>query len=191
MEPVEIAAGVREGAGLLRVVRVPLAGTRGDPPRVDQFLRLLVVVPHDTPVGAILDLLRDVRLRRLFITMAILTVAWDVYGFAIPVHGTNIGLSASEIGLVMATFAAATFTVRLATPFFINRIHPWTVLVVSLFVAGISFEILYSRLYSYGRFALLAAVLISVVLTARGWTGNTARTSRRTAPWCAASRRST
>ena len=95
--------------------------------------------PHDTPVGAILDLLRDVRLRRLFITMAILTVAWDVYGFAIPVHGTNIGLSASEIGLVMATFAAATFTVRLATPFFINRIHPWTVLVVSLFVAGISF----------------------------------------------------
>ena len=95
--------------------------------------------PHDAPVGAILDLLRDVRLRRLFIAMAILTVAWDVYGFAIPVHGTNIGLSASEIGLVMATFAAATFTVRLATPFFINRIHPWTVLVASLFVAGISF----------------------------------------------------
>jgi predicted MFS family arabinose efflux permease len=94
---------------------------------------------HDAPAGAILDLLRDVRLRRLFITMAILTVAWDVYGFAIPVHGTNIGLSASEIGLVMATFAAATFTVRLATPFFINRIHPWTVLVASLFVAGISF----------------------------------------------------
>ncbi len=94
---------------------------------------------QDAPAGAILDLLRDVRLRRLFITMAILTVAWDVYGFAIPVHGTNIGLSASEIGLVMATFAAATFTVRLATPFFINRIHPWTVLVASLFVAGISF----------------------------------------------------
>ncbi len=95
--------------------------------------------PHDAPTGNILDLLRDARLRQLFITMAILTVAWDVYAFAIPVHGTNIGLSASEIGLVMATFAAATITVRLATPFFINRIAPWSVLVASLFIAGVSF----------------------------------------------------
>ena len=95
--------------------------------------------PHGAPSGKILDLLRDAHLRRLFITMAILTIAWDVYGFAIPVHGTNIGLSASEIGIVMATFAAATFTIRLATPFFVARVQPWTVLVASLFIAGVSF----------------------------------------------------
>ena len=95
--------------------------------------------PHDVASGDVFDLLHDAKLRELFITMAILTVAWDVYGFAIPVHGTRIGLSASEIGIVMGTFAAATFTVRLATPFFVTRIQPWTLLMVSLMVSAASF----------------------------------------------------
>jgi len=95
--------------------------------------------PHGDAAGDVFDLLRDTQLRRLFITMAILTVAWDVYGFAIPVHGVRIGLSASQIGIVMGTFAAATFTVRLATPFFVTRVHPWSLLVASLMIAGVSF----------------------------------------------------
>jgi len=45
------------------------------------------------------------------------------------------------------------------------------VVVNALFVSGISFDILPSRLYSSGRFALLAAVLGSIVLMARGWPG--------------------
>ncbi len=95
--------------------------------------------PHDIASGDVFDLLRDAKLRELFITMGILTVAWDVYGFAIPIHGSRIGLSASEIGIVMGTFAAATFTVRLATPFFIARVPPWSMLVASLMIAGVSF----------------------------------------------------
>jgi MFS family permease len=95
--------------------------------------------PHGAITGEVFDLLRDVQLRRLFITMAILTVGWDVYGFAIPVHGIRIGLSASQIGIVMGTFAAATFTVRLATPFFVTRVKPWSMLVASLLIAGVSF----------------------------------------------------
>lgn len=95
--------------------------------------------PEGTHAGAVFDLLRDPELRRLFITMAILTVSWDVYNFAIPVHGTRIGLSASEIGIVMGTFAAATFTVRLAIPFFVGRIRPWSLLTASLLVSGMSF----------------------------------------------------
>ncbi len=95
--------------------------------------------PHDLASGDVLDLLRDTKLRELFITMGILTVAWDVYGFAIPIHGTRIGLSASEIGIVMGTFAAATFAVRLATPFFIMRVQPWTMLLASLMISGVSF----------------------------------------------------
>lgn len=89
--------------------------------------------------GDVFDLLRDTALRRLFITMAILTVAWDVYAFAIPVHGSHIGLSASEIGIVMGTFAAATFAVRLAIPFVVHRIKPWSMLTGALLVAGLSF----------------------------------------------------
>ena len=96
---------------------------------------------HDS-AGNVLDLLRDPQLRRLYITMAILTVAWDVYSFAIPVHGSLVGLSASEIGLVMASFAAATFTVRLAMPFFVQHVKPWTMLISALLIAGLSFFLL-------------------------------------------------
>ncbi|HEX4859123.1 MAG TPA: MFS transporter, partial [Usitatibacteraceae bacterium] len=108
---------------------------------------LLGVVQFPKPVahaqtgaaGHVLDLLRDRPLRNLFVTMAILTVAWDVYGFAIPVHGSNLGLSASKIGVVMGAFAAATFTVRLAIPFLASRVRPWTLLTAALAVAGLSF----------------------------------------------------
>jgi len=94
------------------------------------------------PVGRVLDLLRDTELRRLFITMAIITVGWDVYAFAIPLHGTSIGLSASEIGIVLGAFAAATFTVRLAMPFIAQRIRPWTLLKYALLMAGLSFALI-------------------------------------------------
>lgn len=98
--------------------------------------------PAQNSTGNVLDLLRDPQLRRLYITMAILTVAWDVYSFAIPVHGSIVGLSASEIGLVMASFAAATFTVRLAMPFFVQHVKPWTMLIGALLIAGLSFFLL-------------------------------------------------
>ncbi len=91
------------------------------------------------PAGAVFDLLRDPNLRHLFIAMAVLTVAWDVYGFAIPIYGTKIGLSASEIGIVMGAFAAATFAVRLAMPFIVNRVRPWTMLAVALLTAAVSY----------------------------------------------------
>lgn len=41
----------------------------------------------------------------------------------------------------------------------------------TLFVSGIVFDVLPKGLYSYGRFALLGALLLGVVLTARGLTG--------------------
>lgn len=91
------------------------------------------------PKGDVLDLLRDIDLRRLFIAMAVLTLAWDVYGFAIPIHGSHIGLSASQIGIVMGAFAAATFAVRLAMPFIAHRVKPWSLLSASLLIAGVSF----------------------------------------------------
>lgn len=91
------------------------------------------------PKGDVMDLLRDADLRRLFIAMAILTVAWDIYGFAIPIHGSHIGLTASQIGIVMGAFAAATFAVRLAMPFIASRVKPWSLLATSLLISSISF----------------------------------------------------
>ncbi|HEX9389877.1 MAG TPA: MFS transporter [Usitatibacteraceae bacterium] len=89
--------------------------------------------------GDVFELLRETEMRRLFIAMAILTVSWDIYGFAIPVHGSRIGLSASQIGIVMGAFAAATFAVRLAMPFIAQKMKPWSLLTVSLLIAGTSY----------------------------------------------------
>ena len=41
-----------------------------------------------------------------------LAVGWDLHTIVIPVYGARIGLSASQIGLILASFAAATFVVR-------------------------------------------------------------------------------
>jgi MFS family permease len=106
--------------------------------------RLLPAPKHkaahaQTPRGDVFGLLRAPPIRNLFIAMAILTVSWDIYAFAIPVHGTQIGLTASQIGIVMGAFAAATFVVRLAMPFFAHRVRPWSLLTASLLIAGISF----------------------------------------------------
>jgi predicted MFS family arabinose efflux permease len=89
--------------------------------------------------GHVFELLRDREVRRLFIAMAILTVGWDIYNFAIPVYGAQIGLSPSQIGIVMGAFAAATFAVRLAMPFIAHRAQPWSLLTVSLLLAGLAY----------------------------------------------------
>ena len=97
-------------------------------------------IAHARPArGDVFELLRDTPMRRLFIAMAILTVSWDIYAFAIPVHGTQIGLTPSQIGIVMGAFAAATFAVRLAMPLIAQRVKPWSLLAASLFIAGTSF----------------------------------------------------
>jgi predicted MFS family arabinose efflux permease len=94
---------------------------------------------HEPVKGKVFDLLKDREMRKLFIAMTLLTLAWDVYGFAIPLHGTHIGLSASAIGIVMGTFAAATFTVRLAMPFLVSRVSPWGLIRFALVLAALAF----------------------------------------------------
>lgn len=114
--------------------------------------------PQAKRAGHVFELLRDAPLRRLFIAMAILTVAWDIYNFAIPVYGSQIGLSASQIGIVMGAFAAATFVVRLAMPFVAQRLQPWPLLAASLLTAGLAYVAMpFTR--SVGMLMLLTFVL--------------------------------
>ena len=72
--------------------------------------------PAQAPSGGIAELLRNPQLRRVFIVNALLSMAWDLHTFFIPIYGATIGLSASRIGVILAAFAAATFVVRLVMP---------------------------------------------------------------------------
>jgi MFS family permease len=87
----------------------------------------------------LLDLFRVPALRRTFIVSGILAMGWDLYSFLMPLYGVRLGLAAATIGSIMATFALATFVVRLAMPVLIRRVRQWRVLAASMAIAGLSY----------------------------------------------------
>jgi len=97
--------------------------------------------PHDGPRhhGGVRALLRHRVLRRLFAINALLSGGWDLHTVFVPIYGDHIGLTASEIGLVLSTFAAATFVIRLLMPRIARRLSEHQVLAIALFVAGAVF----------------------------------------------------
>ena len=89
--------------------------------------------------GAAFDLLRIPELRRLFIINALFAMGWDLHTIFVPIYGNKVGLSAAQIGMILASFAAATFVVRLALPWFARSGNEGTMLMVALLCAGAVF----------------------------------------------------
>ncbi len=86
--------------------------------------------------GGVIGLMRHRTLRRIFAINALFSAGWDLHTVFVPIYGAHIGLSASEIGLVLSTFAMATFVVRLAMPVIARRMTEQQVLAAALFLAG-------------------------------------------------------
>jgi cyanate permease len=55
-------------------------------------------------------------LRNIIIASGIISSAWDLFQFYMPVYGYAVGLSASAIGAVLGVFALATFVIRIFLP---------------------------------------------------------------------------
>ena len=89
-----------------------------------------------------LELLRHRELRGLYFVGITLAAAWDLFTFMVPVRGTQLGFSASTIGLILACFSVATFTVRLAMPWIVRRYHEWQILGVTLSAAALCYAAL-------------------------------------------------
>ncbi len=66
--------------------------------------------------GPAADLLRLPALRNALLTNGIVMTGIDLYQVYLPVYARGIGLSASEIGVIMGAFGAAGFLVRLLIP---------------------------------------------------------------------------
>lgn len=88
------------------------------------------------------ELLRHGELRRVLVTTALISMSWDLVTFVVPVHGTHVGLSASQIGVVLGCFSAATFSVRLAMPLLSRRFSEWQVLTYTLLNTSVGFVLL-------------------------------------------------
>ncbi len=110
------------------------------------------------------ELFRHAELRHILIATALISMSWDLQSFVIPVHGTFVGLSASEIGFVLGCFALATFVIRLAMPTLSRRFTEWQVLVYTLFSAALAFTLF--PLFSSGAPLMAIAFLLGLGLGA-------------------------
>ncbi|MBX3663290.1 MAG: MFS transporter [Burkholderiales bacterium] len=84
----------------------------------------------------VIDLFRIRGLRRALIASAVLSMAWDLFTFVTPIHGTRLGLSASAIGLILGAFGAAIFVVRLLLPLVVHRLSEWPLLIGGMIATG-------------------------------------------------------
>jgi MFS family permease len=108
------------------------------------YVRRAGLPSHGAPQAAAeprptFELLSVPDVRNVLVAVALISMSWDLQTFMMPVHGTAVGLSASEIGLVLGAFAVATFAVRLAMPLLSRRLREWQVLTFTLFTGSLAF----------------------------------------------------
>jgi MFS family permease len=101
-------------------------------------------IPRHAPAAAhhgerrVADLLRIPGFRLVFIVSGALSMTWDLFAFVIPIHGSYLGLSATTIGIILGTFGAAVFVVRLALPLIGHRLDEWRVLIAAMLLSGVT-----------------------------------------------------
>ncbi|MEK6594569.1 MAG: MFS transporter, partial [Pseudomonadota bacterium] len=93
---------------------------------------------HERGKRRVIDLLRDPALRRVLVVSAALSMAWELFTFVMPIHGSRLGLSASTIGIILGSFGSAIFCVRLVLPLVVHRVHEWKLLTSAMLMTGIT-----------------------------------------------------
>ncbi len=112
----------------------------------------------------IADLFRIPTMRRVLLVSAALSMAWDMFTFLVPIYGSQIGLSASRIGLVLGAFGSAIFTVRVALPLVARRIGQWRMLIIAMLASGAMF-------FVFPLFEALAVLMLIAFLLGIGLGG--------------------
>jgi MFS family permease len=89
-----------------------------------------------------LDLLRDPPLRSVILMSGLMVAGYELFGFYMPVFGHSVGLSASTIGVIMGTYATATFLTRFFLPLLLKRTRPQQVLFSFMLLAAGGFVLM-------------------------------------------------
>lgn len=92
--------------------------------------------------GSAFSLLMHARLRPVYIVGSLIGSAWELYTFVVPIHGHHLGLSASQIGLILGAYSAATFVIRVGMPAIARRYREWSIIRGALFASAIGFLLL-------------------------------------------------
>jgi MFS family permease len=85
------------------------------------------------------DLLASPAIRRVLIVSGIALAGNDLFLFYMPVYGSRVGLTATQIGLVLAAFASAAFVVRVVIPALARRLGEARLLSLCLMIGGATY----------------------------------------------------
>jgi MFS family permease len=98
--------------------------------------------PDGSPRATTFGLLRDPPLRRVVIMSGLMVAAWEMFIFYMPLHGHEMGLSASTIGLVLGVYSVGAFLVRFLLPALLRRTSQVRILVTSMMIGAIAYAAL-------------------------------------------------
>ena len=98
--------------------------------------------PRATPAaGGGLKTLGDREVRRMLAVSGLVQLGTDLYQFYLPIYGHSAGLSATAIGLVLATLAVASFVVRLFLPRLVKQVAEQKLLAWVFFMGAAGFAL--------------------------------------------------
>ena len=105
-----------------------------------RWLKVPVGEPRSTePDGGARELFGIPVLRNTLVTACFITVGWDLYNFMVPVLGSELNLTATQIGSVLSLFAVAVLVVRFFMPILTRRLGERGVMITAMVISGITF----------------------------------------------------
>ncbi len=124
-----------------------------------RWLRVPVGEPRSTePDGGARELFGIPILRNTLLTACFITVGWDLYNFMVPVLGSELNLTATQIGSVLSLFAVAVLVVRIFMPILTRRLGERGVMISAMVISGITF-IAFAFAHSYSLMLALSFVI--------------------------------
>lgn len=108
-----------------------------------------------------LDLVRNPAVSSILVMSTLFVLLWDVFAVLAPLHGAQLALSASEIGLVVSTFSVASFAVRVVIGPLSRRFSAWRMLLAAMSMAALG-------VLAFGFSAALLALVICAFVIGAG-----------------------
>lgn len=110
------------------------------------------------PDGGARELFGIPVLRNTLVTACFITVGWDLYNFMVPVLGSELNLTATQIGSVLSLFAVAVLVVRFFMPVLTRRLGERGVMITAMVISGITF-LAFAFAHSYSLMLTLSFVI--------------------------------
>ena len=124
-----------------------------------RLLKLPAAPPRaDVADGGARELFAMPILRNTLITAAFITVGWDLYIFMVPVLGSELGLTATQIGTVLSLFAIAVFVVRFFMTALTRRLGERGVMITAMALSGATF-LAFAFAHNYSLMLALSFVI--------------------------------